>query len=74
MISCWMVVRWADPIPGSRKTSTFTPCCHLVVALETAWRSNSDAPTSDSDTATVRMAAMVIRRLRHRLEAVSRAT
>ena len=51
-----------------------TPCCHWVVAWATPWRRRSDAPTSDNDTATVSTAAMVISRLRHRFDAVSRAT
>ena len=61
-------------MPGLSHTMTSTPCAHWVVAWATPWRSRSDAPTSDNDTPTVSTAAMVMSRLRHRFDAVSRAT
>ena len=59
---------------GSIHTVTWVPRSHSPDAFAAPWRSNSAAPTRVSDTATVRMAATVISRLRHRFEPVSRAT
>ena len=59
---------------GCIQTVTWVPRSSVPVALADPWRSSSAAPTSDSDTATVRTAAIVMRRLRHRFDAVSRTT
>ena len=59
---------------GSIQTVTWVPRSRVPVALAEPWRSSSAAPTSDSETATVRTAAMVMSRLRHRFDAVSRTT
>ena len=65
---------WALPTFGFTQTMVWTPFCHSSVALEAPCFISSDEPTSASDTATVRMAATVIRRLRHRLVAASLPT
>ena len=65
---CWLVAL------GSIQTVTLVPRSRVPVALAAPWRSSRAAPTSDSDTATVRTAAIVISRLRHRFDAVSRTT
>ena len=59
---------------GSSQMMASTPWAHCVVAWATPWRRSSEAPTSDNETPTVSTAAMVMSRLRHRFDAVSRAT
>ena len=49
----------------------WTPFCHSSVALDAPCFNRSAEPTRASDTATVKMAAAVISRLRHRLVAAS---
>ncbi len=56
---------------GCIQTVTLVPCCHSTDAWAALCLSSSAEPTSDSETATVRTAAMVIMRLRHRLLKVS---
>ena len=65
---------WAWGALGLTKTRVLTPFCHCTVALAAPCLSRSDEPTRARDTATVRMAATVIRRLRHRLVTASRET
>ena len=69
-----MALVCAGPAFGFTQTMVWTPFCHSSVALEAPCLSSSAEPTRASDTATVRMAAAVIRRLRHRLVAASFAT
>ena len=59
---------------GSIHTVTCVPRSHWPDAFAAPCRSSRAAPTKVSETATVRMAAIVIKRLRHRFDAVSRAT
>ena len=66
-------ISWALAL-GSIQTVTWVPRSSAPDAFAEPCRSRSAAPTSDNDTATVRMAAMVISRLRHRFDAVSRTT
>ena len=66
-----MALVWAGPAVGWTQTMVWTPFCHSSVALDAPCFNSSAEPTRASDTATVRMAAAVIRRLRHRLVAAS---
>ena len=59
---------------GCTKTCRSTFWFNCTSSLFTAWRINSAVPTRESETATVRMAAIAINRFRHRFVAVSRAT
>ena len=54
---------------GFMKTMNSMPPFQRAVALPTPWQMISAPPTSDSDTATVSIDAMVRLRLRHRLRA-----
>src|SRR3954470_12696382 len=56
------------------KIDSSTPPRQRAVCLLTAWRSRRAPPKKASDSATVRMAASVISRLRRRLVAVSLTT
>ena len=71
---CSMALICSDVTSGFMKIESSTPPFHCTVAFWTPWRSRRAPPTSPSDTATVRIAAEVISRLRLRLIAVSRAT
>jgi len=62
---------WAGPAPGFTQTMVWTPFCHNSVAFDAPCFSRSAEPTRASETATVKMAAAVIRRLRHRFVAAS---
>ncbi len=62
------------PAPGLTQTMVLTPFCHCTVALDAPCFRSSEDPTRARETATVRMAATVIRRLRHRLVTASRET
>ena len=57
-----------------RKAMSSMPSCQRADTLSTPWPSRSVEPNSDSDTATVTMAAMVSVMLRRRLAKVSRTT
>ena len=59
---------------GFTKTCRSTFWFNWTSSLFTAWRIKSDVPTSERETATVRIAAIAIKRFRHRFVAVSRAT
>ena len=50
---------------------TRVPCCHWADAWAALCLRSNAEPTSDSDTATVSTAAMVIIRLRQRFDRVS---
>src|SRR5664280_1244600 len=56
---------------GCIQMLTRVPCCHVRDACAALCFSRSADPTSESDTATVKTAAIVIIRLRQRLEKVS---
>ena len=59
---------------GCIHTVTWVPRSHCPDALAAPCRNKRAAPTKVSETATVRTAATVMRRFRHRFDAVSRAT
>ena len=59
---------------GFIQTMTWVPRCHSTSALAAPCLSSRAAPTRESETATVSTAAIVISRLRQRLDAVSRTT
>src|ERR1700692_2481839 len=62
------------PAVGFTHTMVDTPFCHCPVAFDAPCFRSRDDPTRARDTATVRMAATVISRLRQRLVAASRET
>ena len=62
------------PAAGFTQTMAWTPFCHCSVALDAPCLRSRAEPTRARETATVRMAATVISRLRHRLVAASRET
>ena len=57
---------------GSIQTMTWVSFCHEAEAFEAPWRMSRARPTRVSETVTVKMAAIVMRRLRQRFDAVSR--
>ncbi len=56
---------------GAIHTVTRVPCCHCTDACAALCLRSRAPPTSDSETATVNTAAIVIMRLRQRLLRVS---
>ncbi len=56
---------------GCIQTVTLVPCCHCEVAWAALCFNSRAAPTRDSETATVRTAAIVIMRFRQRFDNVS---
>ena len=67
----WTLEISLDDAAGSIQTVTRVPCCHCAEAWAALCFNKRAEPTSESDTATVSTAAMVIMRLRQRFPSVS---
>jgi hypothetical protein len=67
---CTLEISFCEAV-GSIHTVTRVPCCHCADAWAALCLRSKADPTSDSDTATVKTAAIVIIRFRQRFPVVS---